>query len=333
MAGAQWLGWAPPPIQRPSGTEGLGAFLQALGQMRQNQLFGQDVKNLGVHQQALSAMDPAAAARANVPTPNMRSMQMQQMMAPGMLQALMPLSPLQRVQMQAEKARLAHWSQRPQSQQYSTPKVATEGDDTGLEPGTVYQASPTGNIDVLQRPDPNDTPEKQLSYWQNVRRIAKGTDPGSTTSRALAKALGQDVEVTEHADVVKLAEDKITEIIGKMRGKGKAADNVFESSSIVVPPKKGDTLQFSRTPSSVSPPKQGQRWAPKAEDLAFQNRVNKEVMTNIKNPVKRMEVYQEAIKLKPIWSELTEDEKISAYKKLAEGWTGEEVVTAFRNAR
>jgi hypothetical protein len=46
MAGAQWLGWAPRPIQRPSGTEGLGNLLMALGDVKQNQLFAQDLQNL-----------------------------------------------------------------------------------------------------------------------------------------------------------------------------------------------------------------------------------------------------------------------------------------------
>jgi hypothetical protein len=63
--------------------------------MRQNQLFGQDLQNLQAHQNALAGMGPEAAAAANAPIPNLRSMQMQQMMAPGMLQSLLPMNPLQ----------------------------------------------------------------------------------------------------------------------------------------------------------------------------------------------------------------------------------------------
>ena len=80
---APWLGWAPPPIQKPSGTEGLGQMLQALGQMRQQQLFAQDLQNLKVHQDAVNA------SGVTEPAPSPRSRQMQQMMGQGMLQNLM----------------------------------------------------------------------------------------------------------------------------------------------------------------------------------------------------------------------------------------------------
>ena len=80
---APWLGWAPPPIQKPSGTEGLGQMLQALGQMRQQQLFAQDLQNLKVHQDAVNA------SGVTEPAPSPRSRQMQQMMGQGILQNLM----------------------------------------------------------------------------------------------------------------------------------------------------------------------------------------------------------------------------------------------------
>jgi hypothetical protein len=77
----------------------------SLGRMRQNQLFGQDLQNLQAHQNALAGMGPEAAAMANAPIPNLRSMQMQQMMAPGMLQSLLPMNPLQQAQTEYYNAR------------------------------------------------------------------------------------------------------------------------------------------------------------------------------------------------------------------------------------
>jgi len=99
---APWLGWAPPPIQKPSGTEGLGQMLQALGQMRQQQLFAQDLQNLKVHQDAVNA------SGVTEPAPSPRSRQMQQMMGQGMLQNLLmanqPMTPYQQAMVGAKMA-------------------------------------------------------------------------------------------------------------------------------------------------------------------------------------------------------------------------------------
>jgi hypothetical protein len=275
-----------------------------------------DQRLLGKELQQLQGLAPGS------PMPSFQSPQLQQMQAQGMMQSLMPLGPRERVALEAEKARLAYWKQRPQTQQYSSAKVAKAGDSSGLEPGTVYQASPTGNIDVLERPDPNARPEKQLAFWQNVRRVAKGTDPGSQTSRALAMALGQDVVVTEDAETVKLADKKIEElrkVLGIKTPIPKARDRTQQPSSA------GTQVLKAPPPSKVA--------GEKRVNAVVDKRIQSEVMAKIRDPRGRLKVYIEAAKLKSIWGELTDEEKVSAYKKLAEGWTGDEVVAAFKNAR
>lgn len=64
----------------------------------------------------------------------------------------------------------------------------------------------------------------------------------------------------------------------------------------------------------------------------FEQRVFREVFPEETRP--RNETYTEAKALESIWDELTEDERVSAYRKIAvEGWTGEEVLNAFNSAR
>lgn len=92
-------------------------------------------------------------------------------------------------------------------------------------------------------------------------------------------------------------------------------------------------VPFTRTPGDISltaptSPVQTQ----KKDEGNFTHRVYMEVFPEETRP--RNETYTEAKVLESIWDELTEDERVSAYRKIAvEGWTGQEVLDAFENAR
>ena len=96
MAGAQWLGWAPPHRQLPGQFEGLGQLMQGLAGYQQNQLFNQDTT-------ALQRLDPGTQF-------NPQSRQMQQMQGQGLLQALMqaqaPITPYQQAGLDIQRKQL-----------------------------------------------------------------------------------------------------------------------------------------------------------------------------------------------------------------------------------
>jgi len=90
MAGAQWLGWAPPLQRRLTGFEGLGDLAQGLYQYSQQQKFQNDISQLrGIED--LANFNP-------------QSMAMQQMAGQNMMQALAPMTPYQSATLDVQMA-------------------------------------------------------------------------------------------------------------------------------------------------------------------------------------------------------------------------------------
>ena len=298
---------------------------QSLGnmfeQMAERQRMDQDLQNLGVHQQALGQ---AQFPGANMLMPQMQSRQMQQMQGQGLMQALMPPNQVQQAQIAASNARQASYERRGQTPQttYST-HVTEEGDKSNLPPGTVVQQNDiTGQKTILERPDPEEPLGEQLRKLVSLRRAAKGTDPGSTTSKALALAMGQDVEIAELPDVIKVIDEDIAKVLKKMRPKQTPSANVPGTNLLTAP----------GIPTQGPPPTRIAGDSTKTQQKDTDRRIEDEVLS--KSTIPRSKVYAEAAKLKDIWGQLTEQEKVSAYSRIAiDGWTGDEVVAAFNNAR
>ena len=316
----QFLGWAPEPRRKVSAGEGLAALFQSLGQIAQQNLFNKDVQAL---QNAMGGQSAVGAGgglgvvegldETNPVTP--RSNAMNQMMGQNLMQSLIPMSPVDKVRLQAEKARTEYWSARNKSgvtPGYSEPSLDETGRMTGVK-GALYQRGPTGKISILNTPEEPDTPEERLKYWQNVRRIANATDSGSVLNQMLAKSLGQDIEVTKDADLVKVADEKIKEIISEIRGK-----------SSKTPPPKPISMKVP-PPSRIA----GEAKANKTVD----DRIRAEVLSKVNDGSEVNRVLSEAANLKDIWPDLTDDEKVSAYRKLAEGWTASQLISALKNAQ
>ena len=294
-------------------------------QMGERQRMGQDLQGLGDRQTHLDNFSTMGVPAPDMPMPQMQSRQMQGLQGQGMLQQLMQAGdPRYQVGLEAEKARRAYWEGRGQTPQttYST-HVTEEGDKSNLPPGTVVQQNDiTGQKTILERPDPEEPLGEQLRKLVSLRRAAKGTDPGSTTSRALLLAMGKDVEIAELSDVIKVIDEDIAKVLKKMRPKQTPSANVPDKNLLTAP----------GIPTKGPPPTRIAGDSTKTQQKDTDRRIEDEVLS--KSTIPRGKVYAEAAKLKDIWGQLTEQEKVSAYSRIAiDGWTGDEVVAAFSNAR
>ena len=316
MAGAPFFGFLPPPQQRRSGLEGFVALGGALGQVRQNQLEQQDLEHFGNLQRIAKlqgrTLGPEDFAQG------FQSQKFRNMATDSAFQGIQqPLNPLQ-------QAQADYYASRAKAQ--TSPKssgflFAKKGDATGLPSGTVYEKDPTGNIQILHRPPTDKSPEEQLKFWQTVERTAQGTDPLTSQNRLMANLMGQDIPITQDVETVELARKKIAEL-RKQLGLPPAP----KPKTAPIPPRSPAAKK-----AALSGPPPSKVAGEKAKNDAVDNRIFNEVFPNEKRP--RFETYQEARALKEIWEELTDDEKVSAYQKIAiEGWSGAEVVAAFRNA-
>ena len=311
--GAQWLGWMPQQQLGGMGA-GLKSFADALVEIQQQKLFQQDLANMkagGFNPNQPGTIDPNGIieSRDMGAGPAMpQSRQMQQMLGQASLQNMMlaqqPMTPYQQAQIKATK------------QSYSGWHIAKEGDGTGLDPGTVYEIGPRGNKQILQRPKPEEPWEDRYKYWQGVKRIAEGSDTGSQTNRLLAQVTGQPYENPKDVETIQLAEEEMRKLREERKG---------DKAPPKMPPQKQSS---SRVPQLQGPP---------PSKVAGEKTVNSNIDTRIRQEVlfdlpreDVVRVYREAGKLRDIWGDLTDEEKVSAYKKLAEGWTGEELIRGFR---
>lgn len=316
--GAPFFGFAPPPTQLLTGLEGIGQVAQGLGQFYQNRLFAQDLQNM---------TNPGFAPQ---------SQQGQQLMGQNMFQNLglanQPITPSQRegfdIQREGiQQRRDVAMARPPQSSGFLT---ATENDGTGLAKGTVYERSPTGNIEILQRPPTNEPWEDRYKFWQDSLRRSRGTDTQTATNRLLAEAMGTTLPPVNDVEGENLATEELKKL-RKERNLPDVPDKLLDKVTVKPAIPQQPTLAKSKAPGPLPSQIVG---GTKAKGAAFDARVFNEVLPLATRP--RWEIYKEAAKLRDIWSELTEEEGVSAYKKIAiDGWSGEEFLAAWkaRNAK
>ena len=182
----QWMGWAPPPTQKPGKFDFLAPMLENYFKGKEQFNQRQDFRNIQAPGFDLGGLQSNAYQRA---------------MGQQALQNRMPMSPMDQARMGLIQAQTGAVGQpspmHPLTQkniesqikdretptpQYSPPEILKDGNSYGQPEGTIKQTSPIGEIKL--------TPPSAQSPSKEVAKYMKELVPGSPEWMAMAKISG-----------------------------------------------------------------------------------------------------------------------------------------------